>query len=61
MQQADFIESTRTTMRKYFIVFFLVTTAIAYYYIISDVLTEITTNIATSQFDKLLIMGVFYA
>ena len=48
-------------MRKYFIVFFLVTTAIAYYYTISDVLTEITTNIATSQFDKLLIMGVFYA
>jgi len=59
MQQTSFIENTGT-MKKYFIVFVLATTAFAYYYVMSDVLTEITTSLAMSQFGKLLTMGVFY-
>ena len=59
-QQMSFIKKSRILIRKYFLVFFLATTAFAYYYIISDVLTNITTNFSIHQSDKTVIMGLFY-
>jgi len=50
----------RTIVRKYFVVFVLATTAFAYYYVIQDVLSQITSGSGITYFEKLLIMGAFY-
>jgi MFS family permease len=60
MQQTGFNGKTGTSVSKYFVVFVLATTAFAYYYTMSNVLTEITKNLGMTQMEKLLIMGAFY-
>jgi MFS family permease len=59
LQQKYFIEEAKKAIMRYFAIFILVTSVLAYYYIILYALTEIT-NYGDLQFSRFTIMGVFY-
>jgi MFS family permease len=60
MQQTGPNGGTRVSISKYFVAFVLATTAFAYYYTMSNVLTEISENLGLIQMEKLSVMGAFY-
>jgi MFS family permease len=60
MAEELFSEKIRVCKRKYFAVFVLVITALAYFYTMSNVLTDFTTALAVSYSEKSLIMAAYY-